>query len=308
MRVIMKNAIKYFYNLEPINIRQNSEEYFFELQNNNYVLQQCNRSIEEIYELYNLSYYLYQNGIYLHQIMLNNNNEFITNINNKNYILLKIINNNDKKISIEDIKKISNIRIFYDYKYIKRNDWYSLWSTKIDYFEYQVQENKIKNSDYVFNIDYFIGLVENALQLLRDIRNSNLYISHQRIKTNMKVRDLYNPLYIILDAKTRDSAEFYKDKLLKDNTVEKNIFEYLNYEKLSIEDLQMFFIRFLYNTKYFDLLDDVILNKNEDKINRKTEIIVNESVSYENILKKIYIYLYSKNIIPEIEWLKKTSY
>ena len=197
----MKNAINYFYNLYPNDIRQNKEEYFFELNNKKYLLEECNRSNEEIYELYDMIY-----SELCKKRIANNNGEFITIINNKRYILMNMFVDNNKKIELDDINKLSSIKVLGNYTYIKRNDWRNLWSKKIDYIEYQMEENKNKYREFSLNIDYFIGLAENAIQLLEEVKANDLYINHLRINSNMRIKDLYNPLNIILDSKVRDSC------------------------------------------------------------------------------------------------------
>lgn len=303
----MKNAISYFYNLIPDNIHQTKEEYFFEVNNKKYILQECTRTLDEIYEIYDLEFFLYQRNIYLHQMILNSNNELITKINNKNYILMQVFNDENRKITLEDIKKLSNVRIANNYIHIKRNNWHELWTKKIDYIEYQIDQNKYKYKDFSSNMDYFIGLTENAIQLLTKKNNERLYISHQRINTVMRVKELYNPLNIVLDSRTRDISEYFKDLLFKKNDIEEEIFNYLKSSNLDKEELELFFIRFLYLTRYFDLFDKVLLNIYNENIEQEIVVIQNTIDKYELVLKKIYLVLYYQNILPEIEWLKKAS-
>lgn len=301
----MKNAINYFYNLTPTNIYQNKEEYFFTVENNNYIFQECNRTDEEIYELYNLEFYLYKYNIYFHQIILNKDNNLVTPVNNKRYVLLKVFNNDNNRIDLNEITKISNIKVIGEYQHIRRNNWRDLWSRKIDYIEQIIDENKFKYKEFVMNIDYFIGLTENAIQLLEEVNYDSIYISHQRINSNMKIRDLYNPLNIILDYKVRDACEYFKDSLFKKRDIK--IIEYLSSYQLTIEEIYLFFIRFLYLTRYFDLFDNAFINNEMDKVENEILIITNEIERYEINLKQIYEYIYQKGIIIEIEWLKKTS-
>ena len=48
MRLYMKNAIEYFYNLRPNEIRKNKTEYLFEIDNQYYSIKECNRSLEDL--------------------------------------------------------------------------------------------------------------------------------------------------------------------------------------------------------------------------------------------------------------------
>ena len=303
----MKNVINYFYNLVPDNIHQNKEEYFFEVNNIKYIFQECNRTIEELYELYSLEYELYQRNIYLHQLVLNINNEIITNANERKYVLMRVFYDENKKISFNDILKITGIKVIDNFKHIKRNNWRGLWIDKIDYLEYQIEQNKNKYYIFSLNIDYFIGLTETAIQLLDGYKKSDLYLSHLRINSNMKVRELYNPLNIVLDHRIRDISEYFKDALLKKDNIDIEIFNYLETNN-NKEELFLFFIRFIYMTKYFDLFDRVLLNNDTIRLEEEMENIIVMIELYEKIIKKLYAYLYRNGVLPEIEWLKKISY
>lgn len=303
----MKNAINYFYNLAPTDIYQNKEKYYFEVDKQNYIIEECNRSLEELYELYNLEFYLYNYQIFLHQIVLNKHNEMITEINNKKYILLKVYINNKEKISIDSINRLSNIEILNKYNFIKRNNWHELWTKKIDYIEYLIEENKYKYKELSCNIDYFIGLTENAIQLFNKINNEKLYISHFRINSNMRVEDLYDPLNIVLDTKIRDICEFFKDVFFKKNNIDDELLKYIDDNINNSNDLNLLFIRLLYITKYFDIFDMFFLN-NRDNMQKNINIIINQIEKYELFLRKIYYIIYQKGLIDEVEWLKKSKY
>ena len=107
----MKNVIEYFYNLHFDEIRKNKTEYFFKSNGENYVFKECNRNLEELQELYKLEKELYYKNIFLHQIILNNRQEFITIVENKEYIMLKIIISENRKININDLFIFNNLSI-----------------------------------------------------------------------------------------------------------------------------------------------------------------------------------------------------
>ena len=303
----MKNTIEYFYNLRPNDIHQNKEEYFFEIDNKYYSLKECNRTPDEINELYNLEQELYSRKIYVHKIILNINNELITYINNKNYILMMIFVSNNDKLTLEDILKINNIRVIGNYQHISRNNWRILWSQKVDYIEYQIEENKYKYKELSTSVDYFIGLVENGIQLLHGMEFNELYLSHQRINSNMRVRDLYDPLNIVLDSKARNISEYFKERLLKTRDVEKELSLFFKNTDLDFNSLKLFFIRSLFMTKYFDIFDSILIHGYDNKENQ-FNLMLTEIENYEKFLRYIYFELYSRQIIPEIEWLKKQAF
>ena len=67
----MKNAIKYFYNLEPSEIHQVNKKTRFSYLNREYVLYQTEKNSVEINEIYKLMITLLQSGIYCHKIIRN---------------------------------------------------------------------------------------------------------------------------------------------------------------------------------------------------------------------------------------------
>ncbi len=298
----MKNAINYYYNLTPCDIRQSKNKYYFEYENFNYVFEECFRTTEELYELYNLEYYLYNQQIYLHQFVLNKSNEIITEVNNKKYVLLRKIVNNENKITIEDLKRFNSIKILANYKNITKNDWRSLWTMKVDYIEYQIDSNKNRFKIVSNNIDYFIGIIETGIALLLNKYTVDLYLSHRRVKVDTKVTDLYNPLNIIIDTRMRDLSEYYKNFAFKYDVNENDILNILNDINYSNDEKVLFFIRFLLPSDFLDIYDEILLNgASEDTLN----YVLNNATEYEYLIRLIYLTLYRNRILPDIEWLKK---
>ena len=80
----MKNALNYYYNLNPTSIHQLNKNYRCYIDGEEYLLTLYDKENYDIDKLYELSNYLLQNRIPCHQIILNNNNEII--IINKNKI------------------------------------------------------------------------------------------------------------------------------------------------------------------------------------------------------------------------------
>ena len=209
----MKNTIEYFYNLKPKEIRKNKNEYLFEFDNKKYSFKECNRRLEEIQELYALESEVYYKNIYLHQIILNSNGEFITVVDNKNYILMRLFVSENRKIELEDLLIFNRINLMNNYSFIARKNWRQLWIDKIDYIEYQINENNQKFNLFSLSVDYIIGLVENGIQLLYNVDIENTSIAHIRINKNTRVKELYDPLNIIIDSNVRDISEYLKDSL-----------------------------------------------------------------------------------------------
>lgn len=301
----MKNAIIYYYNLNPINIHQYNKQFKFTIDNDEYILVPYNRSTDEINDLYKLSLELHQKQIYCHQFVINNNQSIITYINNVPYVLLKIIINSKDKIILNDIIDFSNIVITSDNKSLRRDNWFELWTNKIDYLEYQVSQFGLKFPLIRESFSYFIGLAETAITLYKNIYNStnNLIIAHKRIKSNHTFVDMYNPLNFVIDLKVRDVSEFLKERFFDNHDIYEELMYYISYGNISTYECMLLFVRLLFPTFYFDIYEEIIDNSMEEKELLK---IINRINDYEVLLKRVYAYLKTITPIPDIEWLKKT--
>ena len=291
----MKNTIKYFYNINTKDIIRYNDSYKINDFNFHYYFTPVNTDLNILSEIYK---YLVSNNIYCHEIILNKDNLMVTNIDNKEYILLKIHIEN-RKINLQDI---NNFSVLVDNNVC---NWYRLWTEKLDYYEYQMSQFKIKYPMLYKSFSYYSGLSENAIQLINNnkIGKLNIYINHKRITKNYDYLDFYNPASFILDVKVRDVCEYFKMLFFYKQLSINDIFEYLNYSNLTNEESILFLARMLYPSYYFDIYDLIIQDKKkEDEI----KIILNKTKEYENLLKQIYRYLYNRYEFPEIEWLIKT--
>lgn len=299
----MKNVINYYYNLNPTDIHQVNKIYKFHISDENYIMYPCYRNIEEIKEIYDFHISLLRTGYYCHHIILNINNEITTIINGTHYILLKTFIEN-RTIKIQDIIFFNNIYIDNSkFVKIKRSSWHKLWMEKIDYIEYQISQFGKKYPIIRESSDYYIGIVENCISLLVNINDgqSIMTISHNRIGKEYMLLELYNPINFIIDHRIRDASEYFKYCIL-DSDVVNQIRDYIFSNNLTEYEINLFFIRILYPSYYFDMCEQIIDGKKEEK---EMLNIINNVEIYENKIKEIYNYLRNIIKIPEIEWLIK---
>lgn len=303
----MKNNIMYYYNLRIDNITQNNNNYYFTINNDNYCFTIYTRDIKESNEIYKLNKYMLSSNILVHEIIPNKDNYVVTIINNIPYILYKIYINKNKKLNINELTYLSNYTYQVD-KILTRNNWNVLWSTKIDYFEYQINQMGKKYPILVDTFAYFTGLAENAISYVKyttletQIETSdNPVISHRKI--NNTIESLYNPLNIILDHKSRDIAEYIKLSFLNKNTnIYQELDSYFSSNYYSEYGLRLLYARIIYPSFYFDMYEQIIqgLRKESDLLN-----IVSLLDDYELYLKEMYYYLKKYHNIPEIDWITK---
>lgn len=292
----MKNTINYYYNLNINTIHQKEKNYYFKVDNKNYLLLKCS-NIEELDDIYRLNMYLSQ-ILPVHRIVLNVNNEVITKINDSNYLLLELFSNNNK-INLNNIIELSNIRIPFSVDKLKRNDWYNLWVKKIDYFEYQLSQIGKKYPLIRESFNYYIGLAENAIILVNniDFNNIPLGLSHRRI-TNMSF-NLYNPLNIVIDARIRDVCEYFKFCFFNNIDISMELELFLSYNSFNIDEAKLFLARMFFPTYYFDLYEKIIDNEIDESEIKK---VIIKADNYEKILKQVYYHF--KNNQINIEWLE----
>lgn len=299
----MKNAINYYYSLVTYDIRRIGKKYKFTVDDNEYLLCLCEYTKEEIEDIYKLSNYLLYIHVLVHQIILNNNNQIITYINNEPYILMRIFVK-DGKISINDIYQFNNLKVGQPSPFLKKSNWREYWIKKIDYFEYQVRELGSNYSILKESFDYFIGMTETAITLLYDYNFQNDYvIAHRRVAYETNLEDLYNPLNLIIDSKVRDVTEFFKSGFFKGKIDLNDILAYFESNQLTSDDMYLFFVRMLFPSFYFDLYEHIVLEgKNETEL----LLVINKVEEYQEVIRSLYMFLKNYIVLPDIEWLIKT--
>lgn len=303
----MKNAISYFYNLHPENIHQNDKQYKFSIGNNRYVFMPCYRSENEIKELQILSNSLLTQGIYCHQIISNVNSSTVTNVNNIPYVLLQVYINEKRPITFNDLIWFANINFSDTNTILRRDNWFKLWTEKIDYFEYQVSQFGKAFPLIRESFSYFVGMAETGISFLKNTNtnyNKTLSLSHGRIKSDSTLFDLYNPLNFIIDSKVRNICEYFKDNFFKtdDDKLIDDFFYYISSINLTTSDYLLLYARLLFPTYYFDIYELIIHGYLDEK-----EIlrVVQKIDKYEMFLKKLHDYLKQYIEIPNIEWIIK---
>lgn len=307
----MKNAIQYYYNLNPIDIHQKDDIYYFKIDNERYFLYPFLRTDKELNSIYQIDVELLNRRVPTHQIILNKQKNIITIVNDIPYVLFKSFIKKNDSIDIDDIVILANqTEIKKQDLFLDKSNWISLWENKNDYLEYQVSQFGIKYPLICETFSYYIGLAENAILYAKNTTMEtkkelvdSLVISHRRINNYTTLFDLYNPLEFIIDYKIRDIAEYIKFKFFynKENIWEE-INSYFSNNQISLFGARMLFARLLYPTYYFDLYDQILEDERDEK---DIHYIVKKQEEYEEFLSDIYNYLSLKYPIPPIDWLIK---
>mgnify|MGYP003571363042 CR=1 FL=1 len=291
----MKNILKYYYNLEEVDILNLDNNYLiFDKDDNTYYLYEID--VENINILNNL------NNKY-HKIIFNKYKKNITKINDKNYVLFYINVIINEEVTLNEI--ISN-NINNRIKNKNISDIVSLWSNKIDYLEYQISELSKDKEEVLNSFSFFIGLAENAISFINinniNFNNLTKSITHQRLYPNILNIDYYNPLNVLEDYEIRDYSEYIKAKILKSDDILNDIKLIINDSKLTIDDIKLFYARLLFPTLYFDVLESVILDEKKEK---NLEIFIDTLPNYLNMLKDTYLEIKKSISIDIPSWITK---
>ena len=304
----MKETLEYYYGLDIESIEELDGKYHFKIENQDYFFVFYNRGIEELEDIINVSNEMVKKGINVHKILINRNNSFLTKVGEYNYILFAVSNLNEE-YDIFDMVKISEKLVLNNNKSnLYRNNWGTLWSEKIDYFEYQVRELSIEKEVVKSSFSYYVGLAENAISY---VNNTNMkyggdayriVLSHRRVfYPNYKLNYL-NPLSFVFDLEVRDIAEYLKAMFFKKDVGFwlDELSSYLKIRHLSLYEYQMLYARLLYPTYYFDVYEGV-MNKNGDE--EQLVNIIKKCDSYEEFLKKAYLEISKYAKIDKVEWI-----
>ena len=300
----MLDYINYFYNLYPPLLNKENDNYVFFVGNEKYYLTPYRRELSEIKDLVELNKRMISSNSLVLEIIINKFNEPISVISNENYVLLRVYVNDIKKIDINDIIYMLNENVdLSGLKSLLRTNWVSLWSSKVDYIEYQMG-HLIKKYPFLNNtIDYYLGLCENAITYIKNLKMFSDYkipigISHKRIIKDATLFDLYNPLNLIIDYKVRNIAEYLKDAFFKDedvNYILNIVFKNFWFDKLN---LSLLVARLLYPSYYFDLFEEIIDKELDENI---IFPLTKKSSKYEE-----FIDLIIKNCnLQNLQWLSR---
>ena len=320
----MKNTINYYYNIIIENFIKSDHDYYFYMNGDEFHLVLFDRPYEDIDALYKLNVQMKLKGCIVHEILLNKDKQAITLINNLPYVLIRLCRYKNDKVFLNDINYIQNMtyRIEYDHSLL-RTDWIKLWSEKIDYYEYQINQFGKKYPLLCDSLSYFIGMGENAISYLinntngtgifedrvnlinrknDNVKNNNLVVCHKRIKRKLGSFEFYNPLNFVIDNRIRDVCEYIKDCFFNNSLDIYELKSYFNISNFNKDEYVYFFSRLLFPTYYFDVYDNII---NNDISEDEMIPILKNIDKYELFLFNIYKFIvYEKKVqIEPIEWL-----
>lgn len=293
----MENILNYYYNLVIKKIEEKGDSYFIYTDDGLYLL---NKLIVEVTELENIINYLNNTKEPYHLLVLNKDKELYTTIEEEKYVLFKV--RCDLNLEINPL-------IFSSYVLKGSYNWADVWSKRIDYYETQLNE-VVSDVNVFYAMNYYIGLTENAISFYNNLiemygTNDLIYsISHRRIGSPIKAISYYNPSNMLIDLNVRDIAEYIKMSFFEDILTDSEILSIVNNLNFNNVMANMFLVRLLYPSYFFNLYDEYIESK---EINKKIFLYMKKSHEYESLVTKIYSRLSVKNDIKAYMWIFKVQ-
>ena len=292
----MKDSLYYNYHIK-INDLQEYEEYScFSLYNKKYYFTKVKRDLKEISSIIKISEELILKSIPVFPIIKNIKNEYITNVSNDYYVLLEVTDEN-KEYDLESIiKRMGKLSIKPLKDNTRRDNWSELWTSKVDYMEYQVHSLGRKYPSIVNTFTYFKGLAENAIcyfnhatLLFKNDNELKLSLCHKRISYPNIRLNYDNPLNFVIDYEIRDIASLLKSEMLTNKELAlADLKYYLNTRKPTPKETYLLYARLLYPSYYFDEHERIINNSKDEK--RLLEI-TDKITDIESFLKESYLLL-----------------
>ena len=288
----MIDKVKEFYVIDINEKIEHDEGIIFFLDGEKFYFVKHDFDNSYLLELNDLVLQLKRKYIYLHDFIFNK----YGNIDSDGYCLMKL-NCFDDVVTEYELKKFySNYELSEEvYKNFVAID--KLWYKKIDYIEYQLSELS-DNSVVNYSCDYYIGISEMLLQFLSNffIEKPDRYLGlcHRRLK-DFKTIEFYNPLNVVFDVYVRDLALYVKSS--KDYEYLEN---YLNQGNISTYLYYYLFVRLLLPSEYFNLLEEVLVDK---KDNYQLIELINSVGEYEEFILNV-CGIFKINLFY---WIKKSN-
>lgn len=248
--------------------------------------------IKVLDELYRVSNLLYFKNKHISTFLLNKENLIYTKKDNYYIILLKI-NDRESYISLNYL-----LNEFIDNKLPELNLINKI-SDDIDSFEEKLQSFNSEFKLLQDSCNYFIGMSENAIELLNEYSYVGNDIVHNISFDSFNIESINNPLYLVKSNKLFDITNYIKYCFFK---------KVLDYDELYliIKSLNseyeecVFFSLMMFSNYYFDMANKIISKEYEEK---KINLFINSIEMYRELLIYCKSNLKQCKTIQMINWL-----
>ncbi|WML54611.1 spore coat protein YutH [Neobacillus sp. PS3-12] len=189
--------------------------------------------------------------------------------------------------------------------------WKQLWEKRLEQMEkvwngllFQTPEDDFERQ-FIDSFPYYMGLTENAIQYLVDTEIDdepteidNGTVCHERFSSMSWGADflLKNPFDWVFDHRSRDIAEWTRERYFRNNQTYqldvKNFFqEYLSVAPLSVFSWKLLYSRILFPLHYFECVENYYITRSEQQkkdLEEQLSKILRQSMEYERFLSVFY--------------------
>lgn len=255
-----------------------------------------------------LSYYLVENRY--NQLALpiqNNNGEWFTNYQERNYMVLQVeqLQGNHSLSDGESLAAFHQVGTSYSYEpkeISSYGQWKQLWIDKLTTFETNMEQEAKNNPTnyYRYMMDilpYIIGISENAIQYIQESeRDSRFHESDQgTIAFKRYANNLAEPILwgddLVYDHPARDLAEYIRALLLSDAEQAQIITfikDYQSIRPLSIFSWRLMYARLIFPAPIFDLLERGFQTDNFNQLYIEALDLLAKQSDYEKKLRNFF--------------------
>ena len=293
----MIQFIKNNYNMCPSKIYKKNNTFFFFSNDEKIYILKSNKDKKELDEMVSVSNKMFKKTS-INTFILNTKGEYYTYKDNEYIILLKSNNCVDSNVTLESILKynIINGEPFQ----LKKIDIISEWEKTIDTIENEMTEYNKEFPIIQESLNYFIGISENAIQMLKEINFEINSIGFNISLEEFNCYEMNNPLNLVKVNKMHNVAMYFKYNFYNNYVNYDEIYDIIQNNKK--EDLIYLFCSMLFQKEYFDDVKNILLNNKDEKILFKYIKRIND---YKKMLLNIKNSLHNISEINEIKWIEK---
>lgn len=293
--ICIKNQIETNYNIKINKIYvDGTKKYFFINDKKIYIKVIKNKDETNISELVKFTNELYVKNKHTQTFLMNDKGKYTIDYKNEKLALLMVNEAENIELNYNDILA-GTINVTNEL--LKVYNIYEEWTKKVDSFERMIMEYNKEYPLIMKYANYYIGLAENAIQLLANTNYSNEdmnYLGHIIEENNYSYINYSNPFNYIKTSKLYDQANYFKYKIY-DNKIDYEELEQIKNNLKLEKDKKIFLSLIIFPSEIIEKMISILLN--EEKEN-DLEKYIKKIKDIEKIIKYI-----QENII-NLECLK----
>ncbi len=305
----MKENILYAYHINPIDLKDYPHFSTFTYNDKTYYFSLVKRDEKNFKILLEVMQELQRRKSNIFPFIMNVFGSYLTKVDNKNYVLIEMTDEKKEYDLFDIINFQKEYLVTPKVESLYQNNWENLWSSKVDYLEYQMSELGKNVPTLLNSFSYYVGLAENAISYINSLNrrfpkeHSMLVLAHKRVVYPNLRLNFDNPLNLLFDVCERDIGEYLKNLFFynaKDALID--LKAYIDVRKPSAYQMGLLFARLLYPSYYFDVHEKVL----EDNLDADEVLFYTDKVNeYEQFLKDSYSLMNQYVPLEKIDWLIK---